>query len=97
VAEVTIHPVAEAEYEDALGWYLGQSPQAAERFETAFDDAIEAIRSHPAMYPRCDDIHRFVLLNRFPYSLIYRLDGDAARVIAVAHTKRQPGDWSDRV
>jgi plasmid stabilization system protein ParE len=96
VVEVTIHPDAEAEYEHALGWYLARSPQAAERFEAALDRAIEAIRANPTTFPLCDDIHRFVLLKRYPYSLVYRLDGDSARVIAVAHSKRRPGYWSDR-
>lgn len=96
MAEVTIHPEAEAEYEHALAWYLDRSPQAAERFETAFDEAIGAIGSHPTMFPLCDDIHRFVLLKRYPYSLVYRLDGEAARVVALAHSKRRPGYWTNR-
>jgi plasmid stabilization system protein ParE len=88
--------VAETEYEHALAWYLDRSPQAAERFEAAFDEAVEAIRRNPAMFPLCDDMHRFVLLKRYPYSLVYRLDGDAACVIAVAHTKRRRDYWSSR-
>ena len=96
MAEVTIHPVAEVEYEHALAWYLDRSSRAAERFEAAVGEAIEAIRSHPTIFPMCDDIHRFVLLKRYPYSLIYRFDGIAAHVIAVAHAKRRPADWSSR-
>lgn len=96
MAEVTIHPAAEAEYEDALGWYLDRSPQAANRFEAEFGEAIEAIRTHPSMFPRCDEVHRYVLLKRFPYSLIYRVDEEAARVMAVAHSKRRTGYWSGR-
>ena len=61
-----------------------------------FDEAIEAIRSQPALFPLCDNLHRFVSLKRYPYSLIYRWDGHVARVIAVAHAKRRPGPWSDR-
>lgn len=96
VAEVTIHPAAEAEYEHALAWYLDRSPQAAERFDAAFDEAIQAIRSYPTTFPSCDDLHRFVLLKHFPYSLVYRVDGEEARVIAVAHSKRRTGYWSSR-
>jgi plasmid stabilization system protein ParE len=96
MAEVTLHPEAETEYEQALAWYLDRSPQAAERFETAFDEAIEAIGRNPAMVPLCDDIHRFVLLKRYPYSLVYRFAGDTACVIAVAHTKRRRDYWSGR-
>ena len=97
MAEVTIHPAAEAEYQGALEWYPERSSQAAARFEIAFDRAIEFIRSQPTMFPRCDPVHRFILLKRYPYSLIYRVDGDSVRVIAVAHTKRRPGYWSQRV
>lgn len=96
MAEVTIHPEAEAEYEAALAWYLDRSRPAADRFEAAFAEAIEAVRPHPAMFPRCDDHHRFVLLKRFPYTPVYRLDGEEARLIAVAHTKRRPGYWGRR-
>lgn len=96
MAEVGIHPAAEAEYEQALGWYLDRSPQAAARFEAAFAEAIEAIRSHPLMFPRCDEVHRYLLLERFPYSLIYRVDGDAAQLLAVAHSRRRAGYWSGR-
>ena len=45
VVEVTFHPEAEAEDEHALAWYLERSPQAAERFESAFHETIEAISS----------------------------------------------------
>jgi plasmid stabilization system protein ParE len=96
MTEVTIHPEAEAEYEYALRWYLERSPQAAERFETAFTQAIESIRAQPGMFPMCDGHHRIVLVKRYPYTVIYRWDGDSARVIAVAHSKRRPGSWSDR-
>ncbi len=60
MAEVTIHPEAEAEYEHALAWYLDRSPQAAERFEAAFGEAIEAVQTYPTLFPACDNIHRFV-------------------------------------
>lgn len=96
MAEVTIHPAAEADDEQAPAWYLERSPQAAKRFEMAFDEAVEDIRSHPALFPLCDDLHRFVLLKRYPYSLIYKWDGVEARVIAVAHSKRRPDSWSGR-
>ena len=96
MTEVTLHPDAAAEYEQALAWYFDRSPQAAARFEIAFDAAVAAIKSHPTMFPLCDDLHRFVLLTRYPYSLVYRVDGDDARVIAIAHSKRHRGFWSGR-
>lgn len=75
MAEVTIHPEAEAEYEHALAWYLDRSPQAAERFDAAFDQAIKDIQTHPTLFPSCDGIRRFVTLKPYPYILIDRVDG----------------------
>ncbi len=34
---------------------------------------------------------------RFPYSIIFRVDSDRIYVIAVAHAKRRPGYWKDRL
>jgi plasmid stabilization system protein ParE len=33
---------------------------------------------------------------RFPFALIYRIDGDRLRILAVAHRRRHPGYWSER-
>jgi plasmid stabilization system protein ParE len=96
VADAGIHPEAEKEYERALGWYLERSVQAADRFQAAFDEAIERIHSNPSMFPLCDEVHRFILLKRYPYGLVYRLDGDSVQVIAVAHTRRRLRYWSGR-
>lgn len=40
---------------------------------------------------------RRLLLDRFPYVLIYRpLPGGGVRVLAVAHGRRRPGYWRHR-
>lgn len=35
-------------------------------------------------------------MNRFPYSVVYRIEHDAILVFAVAHLRRRPGYWIDR-
>lgn len=39
--------------------------------------------------------HRFPL-RQFPFALIYRIDGQQLRILAVAHRRRRPGYWSQR-
>jgi hypothetical protein len=39
---------------------------------------------------------RFLLLTRFPYGLVYGLDGDTVVVVAVEHLHRMPRYWADR-
>jgi hypothetical protein len=45
----------------------------------------------------CDDRHRFYLLKRYPFQIIYRpISGDQWLIVAVAHSSRRPGYWSNR-
>ncbi|MGQ0847085.1 MAG: type II toxin-antitoxin system RelE/ParE family toxin [Sporichthyaceae bacterium] len=36
-------------------------------------------------------------VRRFPYRIVYLVHDDAIRVLAVAHTRREPRYWRDRV
>ena len=94
--EVSIHPEAEEDYEAALGWYLDRSVRAANRFEAAFQRALDSIQSDPELHPRYDELYRFCPLRRYPYLVIYRVDVDEVRVMAVAHARRRPGYWRRR-
>lgn len=96
MAEVRLASGAEADYTQALCWYAERSHRAAERFEAEFDQALLAIGTDPERFPRCDERHRYVLLRRFPYQVIYRGVGDRIVVVAVAHAKREPGYWHGR-
>ncbi|MBU1775437.1 MAG: type II toxin-antitoxin system RelE/ParE family toxin, partial [Gammaproteobacteria bacterium] len=43
------------------------------------------------------DGFRRVIVRRFPYSVVYRAKGEHIYIIAVAHQRRHPNYWSDRV
>ena len=94
---VLIAEAAEEEYTDSLRWYAERSLRAAEGFEAEFERALGAIAAHPERYPLCDDRHRFFLLKRYPFQIIYRPTADDRwLVVAVAHASRRPGHWRNR-
>jgi hypothetical protein len=37
------------------------------------------------------------VLQRFPFSVVYLDDADLVIIVAVAHRKRRPGYWKERV
>lgn len=96
MAEISIHSAAEAEYEEALCRYLKRSARAALGFEAAFEQALDSIAFNPNLYPMYDELHRFCWLRRYPYLVIYRVDEDQVRVIAVMHAHQLPGCWLGR-
>ena len=97
MSDVLIGEGADEDYAESLRWYAERSKQAAEGFEAEFARSLEAIAANPDRYPFCDDRHRFYLLKRYPFQVIYREAPDGRLlIVAVAHTSRRPGYWSDR-
>jgi hypothetical protein len=50
----------------------------------------------PESFPNYDDEHRFAILRRFPYSIVYQVQPGGVQVIALAHTSRSAGSWQGR-
>ena len=90
MADVVVLDAAAAEYAVALRWYAERSVAAAEGFETAISQAIEAIALQPLWYPACDERHRFVMVRGYPYQLIYRLDSPDSLVVVHAGFAEDP-------
>ena len=96
MANVTFLPAAYSDYQQALAWYQARSLQAAANFETAVEVALRRIGAAPEQWARCDDRHRFYILRRYPYSIIYRVQADDVLVVAVAHARRSISYWLGR-
>jgi toxin ParE1/3/4 len=90
-----VHRSAAAEIRAAARWYRARSPTAAAAFLAAVETAIAAIVEHPEAWPRRDErgaVRAFVL-DRFPFSIVYRIRPAEIRILAVAHAKRAPDYW----
>jgi hypothetical protein len=48
------------------------------------------------LWPLCDDRHRFYILRRYPYSIIYRIENGNVLIVAVAHSRRSATYWHGR-
>ena len=96
MVEVVVASPAEFELSEALRWYAERSLATAERFDEEFDHSLRIIASAPDRFAMCDDRHRFFLMRRFPYQIIYRHDAANLTVIAVADTSREPTYWHGR-
>ena len=96
MASLIVCSAAEIDYTESLCWYADRSATAADDFDAEFNHALDEILSDPSRFPLCDLRHRYFLMRRFPFRVIYRVDGGDVIVIAVAHTSRLPDYWNDR-
>jgi plasmid stabilization system protein ParE len=91
-----IHPEAIAEAAAARQWYQMRSHEAAGAFLAELDLGVKSIRDNPEIYPLYLHETRRYLLHRFPYLLIYRTTSTTIQIVAIAHSRRQPGYWKTR-
>jgi plasmid stabilization system protein ParE len=92
-----IHPEAWLEIEAADNWYVERSVDASANFIAAISEGFENISQAPRRWPRHLHGTRRLVLQRFPFSIIYFDDPAVVNVVAVAHGKRKPGYWKARV
>lgn len=93
---VDFHPASAREVEDAQAWYEERSVFAASAFLRELSTAVNRIREAPTRYPSAERGTRRILLDRFPFTLYYRLGENVITIVAVAHQKRRPGYWRSR-
>lgn len=94
---VELHPEAIEEARAARLWYAERSPSAAAAFVAELDRAVAVIGEAPARWPRHLGKTRRFVMRRFPFTVVYRELQDCVEAVAVAHAKRRPGYWKDRL
>lgn len=90
-------PEAEAELLDTWDWYERQRPGLGDELIGCVDAAVSrALRSPELDAPIQDEVRR-ILVRRFPFAVFYVVEPDQIVILAVAHARRDPGFWRDRV
>ncbi len=91
------HPAAEAEHLGQIAFYESRRKGLGARYRRYFLQMMQRVCERPAQYPieRPPDIPR-ARLQPFPLTLIYREGNSTIQVLAVAHSRRQPGYWLSR-
>lgn len=91
------HPLAEEDLVQAASFYEEQQEDLGEELLTEVDRGIAHLNDFPrAGTPVGGGLRRYVI-NRFPYSLLYALEHSDLVIIAVAHHRRDPEYWKERV
>ena len=63
-------------------------------FELAINSVLETISMYPEIVPIAfGTVRRFIMSNRYPFSIYYREETDHIKVVAFAHNSFNPGKW----
>lgn len=93
---VIYHPEAEKELLEAADYYSTKVSGLGAELLDEIEGAVEDIRIDPFRFPILEDDIRRSILKRFPYSIYYRVVGDAVRILVIKHHRRHPDYWKGR-
>jgi len=88
---------AERELELARQWYDEQRYGLGLVFFDAYEDAVRYAREFPDAGTELGSSVRKFPLQGFPFYLVTSVVDETLVVIAVAHAKRKPGYWLQRI
>mgnify|MGYP001182204523 CR=1 FL=1 len=93
---------ADAEYRFAGRWYEARREHLGIEFFDAVDAPIDQIVAMPRAGSRvwrlpADLIVRRRAVTRFPYHVVYLEMAAQIRILAIAHDRRKPGYWRERL
>lgn len=96
---IELHAAADAELWAAIDWYEQQEPGLGDRFEAAVYRALDSIAEAPYAWTSCAGLPgvRMFSLSRFSFCTPYVVETGRIIVLAVAHAKREPGYWRERM
>ena len=86
-----------ADAKQAADWNIDQDAwPAAAALHVEIGNALARIVAEAGLGTPGPEGTRILPVRRFPVSLVYRVQGDMVRVIAVAAQRRRPGYWHGR-
>lgn len=91
------HAEAEEELNEAVAYYEARVAGLGNDLRMEIEHAVWQIRETPERWQRHTERTRRFLVRRFPYSVVYLIQPDHLWIIAVAHHKRRPRYWENRL
>lgn len=92
------HPEAEEELDAAVEYYESKRTGVGLQFQEEVEAAVQAIQITPKLRPTYKNTNfRKCTLKRFPFTIFYLERDTDIWIAAVAHQKRKPGYWQNRI
>jgi plasmid stabilization system protein ParE len=82
---------------ESARYYEDRVPGLGYAFTDDVEKSLISVSEHPESCEQVSKNLRRKVLSRFPYSLIYAVEPDRIRIMAIAHYKRRPEYWRYRL
>ena len=87
---------AEDEMAQAALFYEAQTEGLGYAFLDNIGRVVHRLCEHP-LTARLTTTFRSMILSRFPFKIIYKIEPESILIVAVAHQSRRPNYWKTRI
>ncbi|MGQ0563233.1 MAG: type II toxin-antitoxin system RelE/ParE family toxin [Gemmatimonadota bacterium] len=89
--------MAQSELERGIAYYEARESGLGEQLFAEVRRVLSLVSDYPEIGAEIWNTRRRLLLDRFPYGIVYRiLEDGSIRVLAVMHLRKRPGYWNRR-
>ncbi|MBL0141074.1 MAG: type II toxin-antitoxin system RelE/ParE family toxin [Betaproteobacteria bacterium] len=93
--KIAFDPAARIEFAEAAHWYAAEAGRfLATDFRNEVHRTLALLCDHPLMGTPAGSNTRRMVVHRYPYVVVYRIDPDVLRILAIAHQSRRPEYWA---
>ena len=93
---VQFHSAARRELRSAVEYYDERVPSLGDELLVEVESLLQQIQEYPQIGSLHEAGTRRLVVRRFPYSIVYRIQGERVVIVALAHHRRRPGYWHRR-
>lgn len=94
---VRFHPEARSEHLIAANFYEREERGLGSLYLAAIQRSVQRIGKSPRSFPIYKGPFRRIHVAEFPYTLFFAVEPDSVLIVAVAHQKRHPDYWLNRI
>ncbi len=90
------HSEARKEFFATSEYYEEQVLGLGDEFIQEVEKVLDVIKQYPSVGTPITSNERRFLISRFPYGIIYAVEGDLIKIFAVMDLRRKPNYWKSR-
>lgn len=95
--QLEFHPEVTNDIKGSYLWYEDKLQGLGDRFLTELEDGYTSIQNFPDTWANFQYEFKRYILNKFPFSILYKVTKEKIVVVAIMHNSRKPNYWIDRL
>ena len=95
--QLEFHPEVTNDIKGSYIWYEDKLQGLGNRFLNELEEGYTSIQNFPDTWANFQYEFKRYILNKFPFSILYKVTEEKIVVVAVMHNSRKPNYWLDRL